>query len=78
MTTPYSFTITQPTEIHFGAGMIQSLAQVIVKLGGSKPLLVIDPGLVRAGLDNQVTGPLTEAGTGYAVFNSVAPEPGLH
>ena len=77
MTTPYSFTITQPTEIHFGTGMIQSLAQVIAKLGGSKPLLVIDPGLVRAGLDNKVTGPLTEAGTAYTVFDSVDPEPGL-
>ena len=77
MTLPYSFTITQPTQIHFGIKMINTLPQVIHTLGGSNPLIVIDPGLIQAGLDNRVTGPLNEAGISYTVFSQVDPEPGL-
>ena len=77
MTLPHSFTITQPTQIHFGLKMIQTLPQVIQKLGGSNPLVVIDPGLIQAELDKRVTGPLDEAGLSYTIFSQVDPEPGL-
>lgn len=71
------FTITQPTQIHFGLRSIVNLPQVIRQLGGSKPLVVIDPGLQRAGLGVKITGPLDEAGLAFAVFDKVDPEPGL-
>ncbi len=72
-----TFTITQPTQIHFGRGIIQSLSTVISDLGGTKPLVVMDPGLVKAGQDGSVTGPLTEAGVKFVLYDKVDPEPGL-
>jgi len=77
MTVPHTFTITQPTQIHFGPDSVKTLARVIAGLGGSKPLVVIDPGLEKAGLDSSITAPLTAAKMKYAVYNKVDPEPGL-
>lgn len=77
MTLPHSFTITQPTQIHFGQGVITSLPEVISNLGGTKPLVVIDPGLEKAGIDLKILQVLGNAGSGYALFNKVDPEPGL-
>lgn len=71
------FTITQPTQIHFGIRSIANLPQIIRQLSGSKPLVVIDPGLQKAGLDEKITAPLNEAGLTFAVFDAVDPEPGL-
>lgn len=77
MTIPHSFTITQPTQIHFGQGMIESLPEVISDLRGTKPLVVIDPGLEKAGIDTNILAILGKAGTEYTVFNNIDPEPGL-
>ncbi len=71
------FTITQPTEIHFGQGIIQSLPAVIKQIGGSKPLIVIDPGLEQAGLDKGILKHLKSDKISYKVYNKVDPEPGL-
>ena len=38
----------------FDFGVIQQLAGVLEKLGVSRPLLVTDKGLVRAGLDEKI------------------------
>lgn len=75
--TTRSFTITQPTQLHFGENAIQSLPRVIKSFGGSKPLVVIDPGLAMAGLDADITAPLSEAGMKFTVTSKVDPEPGL-
>jgi alcohol dehydrogenase len=72
-----TFTITQPTQIHFGEGIINSLPAVISDLGGSKPLIVMDPGLVKAGQDIPVTTPLAEAGLDFVLYDNIDPEPGL-
>lgn len=77
MTIPHSFTITQPTQIHFGQGIINTLAEVINNFGGTKPLVVIDPGLEKAGIDALITATLDKAGIKYTIFNKVDPEPGL-
>ena len=77
MTLPQTFTITQPTQIHFGPEIIQTLAQVIADFGSKKPLIVIDPGLQKAGLDGKITASLDKAKMKYIVFNKVDPEPGL-
>jgi len=77
MNIPHPFIITQPTEIHFGLDTIKKLPQVIEQLGGSKPLVVIDPGLRNAGLDTNITGPLDGSGLAYTVYDKVDPEPGL-
>ncbi len=72
-----SFIITQPTRIHFGNGMIQTLPEIISRTGAEKPLLVVDPGLIRAGLDRDIYTPLDKAGIKYTVYDQVDPEPGL-
>lgn len=77
MTKNQSFTITQPTEIHFGEGIIGNLPQVIHGLGGTKPLVVIDPGLIKAGLDKAITAYLDAADIPYTVYSNIDPEPGL-
>lgn len=53
-----TFTITQPTKIHFGVGAIADLAAMVKDLGGSKVFLVVDPGLKNAGLLDRITAPL--------------------
>ncbi len=72
-----NFTITQPTRIHFGQGIINTLPAVITELGGSKALVVMDPGLVRAGQDTAVTSVLTEEKIDFILYDEVDPEPGL-
>ncbi|MGW8161375.1 MAG: iron-containing alcohol dehydrogenase, partial [Desulfobulbales bacterium] len=77
MTLPETYTINQPTQIHFGLNSIQILSEVIKNSGGRKPLLIIDPGLVGAGLDTNITAPLDDAGIKYILYTQVDPEPGL-
>lgn len=77
MTLPQPFAITQPTQINFGAGLIQSLPEIIRQAGGTKPLLVLDPGLINAGVDNTIRTPLDRANIDYVVYDRIDPEPGL-
>ncbi len=71
------FTITQPTEIIFGNGKVTELPEIIQKSDNHTPLLVIDPGLVKAGVGQKITQPLYEAGIKYTVYDEIDPEPGL-
>lgn len=71
------FIVNQPTQIHFGVGMVESLAQVVKDCGGSKPLLVVDPSLKAVGLLEKITSPLEAAGMAYFLFDHIDPEPGL-
>lgn len=71
------FIVNQPTRIHFGNGLIQTLAEIINGAGAEKPFVVLDPGLVQAGLDKSILNPLDEAGIKYTVYDKIDPEPGL-
>ncbi|MDH3393134.1 MAG: iron-containing alcohol dehydrogenase, partial [Desulfobulbaceae bacterium] len=72
-----TFTITQPTKIHFGVGAIADLAGMVKDFGGSKVFLVVDPGLKNAGLLDRITAPLDNAKVPFVVYDKVDPEPGL-
>ena len=72
-----TFTITQPTKIHFGVGAIADLAGMVKDLGGSKVFLVVDPGLKNAGLLDRITAPLASAKVPVVIYDKVDPEPGL-
>ncbi|MFH2124073.1 MAG: iron-containing alcohol dehydrogenase [Pseudomonadota bacterium] len=72
-----SFTVTQPTRIQFGVGSISSLARTVQDFNGSNVFLVIDPGLVKAGIASQITAPLDAAAIPYTLYDSIDPEPGL-
>lgn len=75
--TARKFTVTQPTQIRFGVGAINDLAQAVQDLGGKKVLLVVDPNLKGVGLLGSITGPLDTSGVKYEIFDHVDPEPGL-
>ena len=72
-----NFSINQPTRIRFGVGAIEQLPELVKELGGSKVFLVMDPGVVKAGLDDQIIAPLKKAKMGYEVYDKIDPEPGL-
>lgn len=63
------------TKAKHGVGALSALEDSIKELGGSKPLIVTDPGVVAAGLLEKVTLKLDQAGIGYGVFDQVVPNP---
>ena len=72
-----SFSINQPTKIHFGAGSIGQLGDVIARLNGSNVFLVADPGLKQAGIIKQITAILKRKKIPHTLYDKVVPEPGL-
>ncbi len=77
MTHSQSFTVTQPTRIQFGVGSISNLGRTVQDFKGSNVFLVIDPGLVKAGIVSQITAPLDAAAIPYTLYDHIDPEPGL-
>ncbi len=71
------FIVTQPTEIHFGVGVVETLGQVVQKYKGTKVLLVADPNLQAVGLLEKITAPLDASSINYVIFDHIDPEPGL-
>jgi alcohol dehydrogenase class IV len=64
-----------PAIILHGGGSRGQLPALARELGGSRVLLVTDPGLVRLGVSGEIVGLLTEAGLKVAVFDQVQPDP---
>jgi alcohol dehydrogenase class IV len=62
-----------PGKIIFGPGSLSRLPQELGR--GETPLLVTDPGLVRAGILGKLTGLLERAGMAYACFDQALPDP---
>jgi alcohol dehydrogenase len=65
-----------PTDIHFGCGVVRSLGERIRALGGTKAFLVTDPGVRAAGVLDEVTRALQDAGLEFAVCDRVKPDSG--
>jgi alcohol dehydrogenase len=72
-----AFTVTQPTRIRFGLNTVNDLAALVRELGGSRVFLVIDPGVVAAGLLEPVSASLAADKIPFTVYDQVDPEPGL-
>jgi 4-hydroxybutyrate dehydrogenase len=64
-----------PTQIVFGPGAARDLGEVARGLGGTRALVVTDPGVRDAGLAARVTAPLTAGDVTCAVFDRVSPNP---
>ena len=77
MNSMQSFTVTQPTRLQFGAGTVKGLGKTVKEFQGSKVLLVVDPGLVKASLLERFTAPLEQEGIPFVVYDQIDPEPGL-
>jgi len=75
--TVQAFTVTQPTRIRFGVDTVNDLPALVKELGGSRVFLVVDPGLVKAGLAERISTPLEKAGIPFVIYDKIDPEPGL-
>jgi alcohol dehydrogenase class IV len=70
-----AYQIVSPRFMLVGGGSVAQVADVLSKFGLSRPLIVTDPFMVRSGLLDRCTGPLTEAGITADVFSDTVPEP---
>ena len=68
-----SFELYCPTKVKFGAGISAEVGKEIKALGGTKVLVVADPGVAAAGLLENVLPSLGKADLPYTVFNEVEP-----
>jgi len=64
-----------PTAIKHGPGALEILAAEVRRIGGSKPLIVTDKGVISAGLLDKVTEVLNREALPYAVFDAVVGNP---
>src|SRR5258708_32921643 len=64
-----------PTVMKHGPGAIHALADEARALGMQRPLLVTDPGIVKAGLLPRATAPFKAAAMDLVVFDQVAANP---
>jgi choline dehydrogenase len=64
-----------PTVMKHGPGAVAALPEIVHDLGLRRPLLVTDPGIVRAGLLERVVKPLHEAGRAHVVWAEVIANP---
>jgi hypothetical protein len=62
-------------EIIFGVGSLDLAGQYGRNLGGSKALVVSDPGVLAAGWTQQVVASVESAGLESALFTRVTPNP---
>ena len=66
-----------PTAIEFGCGAIHTLADHVKALGGSRVLIVGDPGVVKAGVVERVAQPLRSAGIPFEIFSDIESDPDI-
>jgi choline dehydrogenase len=64
-----------PTVVKHAPGAIAALADEVKALGGKRPMLVTDKGLVNAGLVDEATKSLKAANVDYVLFDGVVPNP---
>lgn len=71
--TPFDF---QPmTRVVFGAGALARLGELVREVGGSRVLLVTDPGIKAAGHPERAVQSIREAGCQVVVFDGVEENP---
>ncbi len=71
----YKVPVTIYTPILCGAGVVNQLPAKVKEFGASKPLLLTDEGVVKAGICAKVEKLLKKAGIAYAVNDKVLPDP---
>ncbi|HIC89804.1 MAG TPA: iron-containing alcohol dehydrogenase [Anaerolineae bacterium] len=64
-----------PTVMKHAPGAIKLLADEVKALGVKRPMLVTDPGIVKAGLLDEATKPLKAANIDYVLFDQVRANP---
>src|SRR5205085_8662346 len=69
------FDFTARTRIVFGAGAISQLGQLARENGGTRVLLVTDPGIAKAGHADKARASLETAGLKVALFDGSEQNP---
>ena len=64
-----------PATILHGGGCRRQLPALVREVGGTRVLIVTDPGVVQLGVVEELAQLLTEAGISSAVFDKVQPDP---
>ncbi|HEX7390948.1 MAG TPA: iron-containing alcohol dehydrogenase, partial [Acidiphilium sp.] len=67
--------IAAPRMMEIGGGAVARIADVLNRIGVSRPLIVTDPMMVRLGLIARLTDPLDTAGIRYAIFSDTVADP---
>jgi alcohol dehydrogenase class IV len=60
-----------------GAGCLSQIASEVERLGGTRVMIVTDPGLVAAGIVDRLETLLSEGGVAFHRFDQVEPDPRL-
>jgi alcohol dehydrogenase class IV len=69
------FALVAPRLMQVGGGSVAMVAEILAKLGLSRPLVVTDPFMVSSGLVRRCLDPLEKAGIPVGVFSDTIPEP---
>lgn len=64
-----------PTVMKHGPGAVSTIATEAQSLGMRRPMIVTDPGIVRAGILDRIIAPLRAANVDFALFDQVAANP---
>lgn len=64
-----------PTVLKHGLGVIKALPDEVRSLGLGRPLIVTDPGIIKAGLLERAVTPLQKAHLDYVIFDQIIPNP---
>lgn len=70
-----SFSYHIPTAIEFGWGSLAKLTSIVKGVGGTRVLVVGDPGVLKAGLVERVVSTLAAAGIPTVTFTEVESDP---
>ena len=63
--------------IVLGAGCLSQIASEVERLGGTRVMIVTDPGLVAAGIVDRLEALLRDGGVAFCRFDQVEPDPRL-
>jgi len=64
-----------PATILHGGGCRRQLAALVRELGGTRVLVVTDPGVAQLGVTGEIVELLRQAGVSVAIFDAVQPDP---
>lgn len=70
-----TFSFRTSINVQCGCGSVERLGDSVKSMGISHVLFVTDPGLAKAGLSERVTQNLFKHGIGFAVYDTVEPNP---
>ena len=69
------FPLRLPSMVMFGCGAAKKIGEEAKTLGGSRVLVVCDPGIASTGMVDEVKAILERSGLSVGIFSEVVPEP---